>query len=451
MFLLFAGCSDKLGLAGPTPDKDISQTDLDHTPGSQHRLSENMVHSSVLYHNDNKTVFLLDLPRSIEEAQLLPSELEDGALTSGVKLRSLISSEPPSFPFQTPEPKPKSSSAAPTASAHVAELMTRFAAESALEDIRNSYNGEWCSPRHCPPKTEVNRNGKRGPDEEEVAADVSEDKARSPDELDDDASGKTPPESDLSHYIIPKASHYLLGTVESQRSQFLATAPSKGFDLIIMDPPWPNRSAKRKKGKGIYQPVRDADSIRDLLSQIPVASHLSEDGLVAVWVTNSARAADSLTGPKGIFDEWQVELVGELIWLKVTMNGEPIVSLDSAWRKPWERLLLARKRGTAGPGGDVKKRSPIETKVIVTVPDIHSRKPNLRDLLADLLPPDYQALEVFARNLTAGWWSWGDQCLLFQHRSHWVDGVADEEAKEKEEKAEIVVLDPPNKKVRQAV
>ncbi|EAA33305.2 MT-A70-domain-containing protein [Neurospora crassa] len=384
-----------------------------------------MVHSSVLYHNDNRTVFLLDLPRSIEEAQLLPRELDDGALTP-LKLRTLISAEPPSSPFPTPEPKSKSqsspASAAPSASDHIAKLMARSAAESALEDIQHSYHGEWCLPRQCLPRinrltTAVNRNGKRGPDGE--VFNVS-DNAKSF----DDASGEAPP--DLSHYTIPKASHYLLGTVESRRSQFLATAPKK-FDLILMDPPWPNRSAKRKRG--IYQPARDADSIRDLLSQIPVASHLSEDGLVAVWVTNSARAAELLTCPKGIFDEWQVELIGEWIWLKVTTGGEPIVSLDCAWRKPWERLLLARKRGT-GPG--VKKRSPIETKVIVTVPDLHSRKPNLRGLFADLLPPDYQALEVFARNLTAGWWSWGDQCLLFQHRSRWVELVAEKE-EEKEE------------------
>ena len=389
-----------------------------------------MVHPSVLYHNENQTVLLLDLPRSIEEAQFLPSELHDGALTRG-KHRFLISAEPPSSPYPTPEPKLKSMSfaarAAPqTASAHIAELMTRSAAESALEDIQHSYTGEWCLPRHCPPKrarpTTVNDNGKRDFDGAiaggaivEVQDQVKQSRDHGP--------GETPP--DLSHYIIPKASHYLLGTVESQRSQFLATAPPR-FDLILMDPPWPNRSATRKRG--IYQPVRDTDAIKDLLSQIPVASHLSEDGLVAVWVTNSARAAELLTCPKGIFDEWQVDLVGEWIWLKVTTGGEPIVSLDSAWRKPWERLLLARKRGTAGP--DVKKRKPIETKVIVTVPDLHSRKPNLRGLFADLLPPNYQALEVFARNLTAGWWSWGDQCLLFQNRSRWIEDVVSYEERE---------------------
>ncbi|MCV5073737.1 hypothetical protein OFB51_27485, partial [Escherichia coli] len=59
--------------------------------------SVTMVHSSVLYHNDNRTVFLLDLPRSIEEAQLLPRELDDGALTP-LKLRTLISEEAPLLP-----------------------------------------------------------------------------------------------------------------------------------------------------------------------------------------------------------------------------------------------------------------------------------------------------------------------------------------------------------------
>lgn len=407
-----------------------------------------MVHSSVLYQNDNKTVLLLDLPRSIEEAQFLPGELDDGALTRAQR-RFLISAEPTSSPFPTPEPKSKSlpwaTSAAPTASAHIAELMTRGAVDSALEDIKRSHAGEWCLPRHCLPKRDhratVNSNGKRGPDGE--IADVSGTAGSL-----NDISNETPP--DLSHYIIPKASHYLLGTVESQRSQLLATAPPK-FDLILMDPPWPNRSAKRKRG--IYQPVRDTDSIKDLLSQIPVASHLSEDGLVAVWVTNSARAGELLTCPKGIFDEWQVELVGEWIWLKVTTGGEPIVSLDSAWRKPWERLFLARKRGTAAAGPDLvmKKRSPIETKVIVTVPDLHSRKPNLRGLFADLLPPNYQALEVFARNLTAGWWSWGDQCLLFQHRSRWIEDVVSDEEQREEGQVPVALREEKGEERRKTV
>jgi N6-adenosine-specific RNA methylase IME4 len=52
---------------------------------------------------------------------------------------------------------------------------------------------------------------------------------------------------------------------------------------------------------------------------------------------------------------------------------------------------------------------------------VHSRKPNLRGLFEELLPERYEALEVFARNLTAGWWAWGDEVLLFQKRECWVE------------------------------
>jgi N6-adenosine-specific RNA methylase IME4 len=155
-----------------------------------------------------------------------------------------------------------------------------------------------------------------------------------------------------------------------------------------------------------------------------VASRLAPGGLVAVWVTNAARFADLLTRPRdGVFNsEWDVEMVGEWTWLKVTTAGEPVVGVESKWRKPWERLLIARKRG--GPGMEGVRMGAVQGKVIVSVPDVHSRKPNLRGLFEGLrvLPERYEALEVFARNLTAGWWAWGDEVLLFQRRECWVDG-----------------------------
>ena len=83
-----------------------------------------------------------------------------------------------------------------------------------------------------------------------------------------------------------------------------------------------------------------------------------------------------------------------------------------------------------GGGGAVKGEG------IVAVPDVHSRKPNLRGVFEDagLVPQGggYEAMEVFARNLTAGWWGWGDEVLLFQRRECWVD----EEEEKKEEGSE---------------
>ena len=388
-----------------------------------------VVPSSIFYQNEAKTAVLLDLPRSIAEAQ----EPSRSSLTTvdpprcphPVK-RTLVSAPPPASPFPTPEPRKSgketrgwlaNSQSAGSPSTQVAELMALAAVEAALKDITREYDGPWCLPRVYPsaPAPEPNTAKSGAVGEEDGTKDVL---AQEPSPSDsDDHNKRASPSSGadltLSDYFIPEGSHYLLGTVESQRETFLATAPPSGFDLIVMDPPWPNRSAKRKRD--CYQPVHDFAALRKLLSSIPVASHLSPNGLVAIWVTNSAKAAELLTQPsRGIFDEWGIELVGEWTWLKVTSRGEPIVSLESGWRKPWERLLIARKRGGS------KKREPLSSKVIVTVPDVHSRKPNLRCLFEELLPPNYQALEVFARSLTAGWWSWGDEVLLFQHKDHWV-------------------------------
>jgi len=152
--------------------------------------------------------------------------------------------------------------------------------------------------------------------------------------------------------------------------------------------------------------------MQQLLSSIPIPPHLAADGLVAVWLTHKSAILDFLVSPKGLFASWGLELVTQWTWLKITSSGQPLFDLESTWRKPWETLLIAKRIGAKAP-------SALKSKVIVAVPDIHSRKPNLRWLFRDILRQDYAALEVFARNLTAGWWSWGDEVLRFQGPEHW--------------------------------
>lgn len=358
-----------------------SSVDLaDQVHDAPNTRSAQMTPSSILFENKSKTVVLLDLVRSIEEAQVLSRDLA-ADVAPPPPLKRLLSAPPPATPFVTPEPKnPPAFSA--SFSAQVAELMTMAAVEAALAETRAAHTGPWCLPRICRPV---------------VTPPPAED-------------GVLP-----ARTIIPEASHHLNGTIDSQRDAFLAQAPAQ-FDVIVLDPPWPNRSAKRKRGN--YHPVRDFDTIRDLLAQIPIASRLAPDGLVAVWITNSSHPADLLTSPKGgIFSQWDVELVGEWTWLKVTAHGEPIVSLDATYRRPWERLLIARKRGGLARGA-------LEPKVIIAAPEVHSRKLSLRRLFDEMLPPGYQGLEIFARNLTAGWWSWGNEVLLFQNVQFWTDDTS---------------------------
>lgn len=318
--------------------------------------------SCILYQSNDGSVACLDIPRSIEEAQG-PREVPTD--------RRLVSTRPLLAPFETPEAKDGADqSTALTPSSQLSQLMTGAAVQDALQHTQKHFPGPYCLPRvtQAPSK----------------------------------------PSESLESYVTPECSHALLGPIQETREEFISTAPR--FDLVVVDPPWPNRSAKRKR-QG-YSTCPNHAATRDLLSLIPVPAHLAPGGVAAVWVTNSHSATELLTAKDGLFAQWGLELAAEWIWLKVTASGEPMFDVESTWRKPWERLLIAKRKGD-------EARKLVDRKVVVAVPDVHSRKPNLRRLFDDVLGPGYQGLEVFARHLTAGWWSWGDEVTMFQTERHW--------------------------------
>ncbi|KAK2066973.1 hypothetical protein P8C59_000748 [Phyllachora maydis] len=357
------------------------------------------VPSSILWQNETKTIVLLDLPRSLEEAQVPSRKLGTSPL------RRIVSAQPLAIPFSTPEPRRGGTLRPSSSSTQVSELMTRGYVDAALGEISSSHTGPWCLDR--------------------VIASPASPEGGPEGLLHAPTTGQ-----DTNDVIIPEEARYHLGTIDDGRAEVMQEPP---FHLIVLDPPWPNHSARRKKGG--YQVADDFAAVRELLFTVPITSHLCSDGLLGVWITNAPRVSEMLTSAGGIFAGWGVELVDEWTWLKVTAHGDPVVSLDSEWRKPWERLLIAarpgRTRVTSG-----------QRKVIFSVPDTHSRKPNLRGLLEPLMPPDYRAMEVFARNLTAGWTAWGNQVLHFQHRRFWAamdDGGDDTRVEDGENDANIAM------------
>ncbi|KAI9757162.1 MAG: hypothetical protein M4579_003552 [Chaenotheca gracillima] len=420
---------------------------------------------SILFQNASRTVFLIDIPTSIASAQ---------GTSECPPSRSLLSSEAPQEPFQIlQEPKRPPTRANTVVDVVHDEIKPLIAA--ALQEIKNCYTSDWHLIRELAGRsneTDASRKRKAPAEEQSLDQDIvprtSPESRKASDEvvneqalytLNDSGGLKSffinrsdivvklstrgTPDTESRLYYIPPRSAFLDSNIETSIDTFnLATArhltsssKSAGpqqFDFILLDPPWPNASAKRSRS---YNTPKAVSQTRELILSLDIQDYLAPSGLVGVWVTNKPRFRDLVlgetpndapTGQRGspsLFETWAVEWVEEWIWIKTTATGQPISDLESSWRKPYEILLLGRKRhdGSSHDAG----RPEVKRKIIAGVPDLHSRKPSLKELITPYMPDpqDYRALEVFARNLTAGWWAWGNEVLKFNDLRCWREKV----------------------------
>jgi len=191
-----------------------------------------------------------------------------------------------------------------------------------------------------------------------------------------------------------------LGAVSERSTSTYGDPPQ--FDVILMDPPWANRSVRHTQGYHTTE-EQSSDPFEEALTFL---DHLHPEGHVAIWITNKAAVRCQVLASMARLG---FDLVEEWIWLKVTTKGEPVTPLHGVWRKPYEVLLIFRR----GHLSAVPTR-----RVVIAVPDLHSRKPNLKTLFEQLLHSQL-VLELFARNLTSGWWCFGDEVLKFQDTRFW--------------------------------
>ena len=372
--------------------------------------------SAILWQNAAQTVTLFDLPTSISLAQGTPGRNVE---------RRLLSSEPLREPFPSNEPGSLSAEVKSSQNTVADDLHAKFKPliAEALQQISNAHMGDWCLPRAILPKEAFRTVDDLSSTGEETVSDilgqasssisdpnfhayvqnlsylssfaspprqiclsslVSTGNARLEDlsdiwnsVLSNDVDRMTiieiPFQTSIYTFCIPPNSSFVFSRLRGsclQDSVYNETSGSRvEFDFILMDPPWPNASAKRRRS---YDGPATVRGIKDLLSSIPVKDLLAQAGLLGVWVTNKQTLRDVILGRKGMFNVWGIELVEEWIWLKTTIKGEPIIDIDSSWRKPYEVLLIGRRII------DKKSEQLVKRRVIVSVPDLHSRKPCLR-------------------------------------------------------------------------
>ena len=419
---------------------------------------------SILYQNQDKTLTLLDIPNSISEAQGTPDE---------PCMDILFSLPPLEKPYPSIEPQSQKAMERVQASLDPRHLtqptFPQHLLFEGLVTIRAAGNLMFCSERksaywdpsnkllkstedRLPPNVEedIQEPGVTGglTDKGFVIGPLTKfqkplrlpclgvtNKSKALTELANRvAYNPFPRSTQLSildtaqEYKIPPLSTFMLSKVGPQEASILSSAAYKllpepsmsaapgQFDFIVLDPPWNNKSVRRSKHYGTQRKVKDnpLDVLQAMLGQ-----HIAPSGLVACWITNKPSARYDVLQA---FEAWSVELVEEWAWLKTTVHGDPVYHIDGIMRRPYEILLISRSIDPASDGFVHSEfNKPTEKRRIVGVPDNHSRKPSLKALIEPMMvnSSSYRALEVFARNLTAGWWSWGDEVLKYNWEGYW--------------------------------
>jgi len=422
--------------------------------------------SSILWQNATRTVTLLDIPRSISLAQGTPSHPCTAQIYSSQAIQT---------PYPSTEPKTEKAKANVLRTKSYHSTDAEFPAillHQAHGEIVRDWNRGWCLKRQLSPFAERQKRKL----EAESCSEIEAESAGSTQNLTDNTPNPVlsyEVESEMSRprfhdsldlstfvnppgahfcpnmrqitnrlvhnpcphplsiqhaqsskhaedvYMIPPCAGFMLSKIDQHTASAFsmaaltmhpdssATAGPGKFDFVLLDPPWENRSVRRTAK---YKTMRESEPMGVLQSMLGL--HIAPNALVACWITNKTSArATALEA----FEAWEVQLIEEWAWLKTTEHGESVTEINGLWRKPYEILLVGKMWNVRVD--DVEES--IQRRVIVAVPDFHSRKPNLKALIEPMLPPKYRALEVFARNLTAEWMAWGDDAVHYAWEGHW--------------------------------
>ncbi|KAK5098343.1 hypothetical protein LTS08_006476 [Lithohypha guttulata] len=361
--------------------------------------------SDILFCSPDKKIFLLDIPRSIESSQ------------GGGRVRSAL---PLQVPHVTPEPKGKKREVL-LSQVPVKELVYQQRIEenidAAWRSIAAAFEQKaWCLPR-LPIEQDVYSHlcaASQGHDASPhipVVLSSTHNDFEAVREVQDDIIVNSAGPTCIAileietTIVVPSHCTFIWSRIQHGLDVMLEYERSSNsrlqFDIILMDPPWPNRSVHEHYATMKH---REQNAYVDALK---IVQHFhAPERYVATWITNKPAIrrqvqASMMSLGFTLQEEW--------IWTKTTTAGEFVVPLNGLWRKPYEILLLFKHKASAC--------SPLR-RILFAVPDMHSRKPNLKTLF-DMLIGKSCVLELFARNLTAGWWSLGDEVLKYQDGNLW--------------------------------
>ncbi|GFU31641.1 n(6)-adenine-specific methyltransferase METTL4 [Nephila pilipes] len=202
-------------------------------------------------------------------------------------------------------------------------------------------------------------------------------------------------------YVLPAKSSFHLCDINN-----IMNLKGTKYDLIVLDPPWENKSVRRNKK---YKTL-DCDSLINL----PIETICNPGCLIVVWVTNNQRQLNFVK--EKLFPKWKVVNHVMWHWFKITLGGHFIHSGDWHHKKPYENLLLGYVSSDFENKNFVTEVEIEPHKVILCVPSsIHSHKPPLTEILKPYISENANCLEIFARYLLPKWTSLGNEVVKLQN------------------------------------
>ena len=172
--------------------------------------------------------------------------------------------------------------------------------------------------------------------------------------------------------------------------------PNKKYSIIYADPPWSykDKALAGNRGACCKYPVMNIDDIKNL----PVSTLADNDCVLFMWVT-----FPKLNECFEVIEKWGFEYkTVAFTWVKKYRNGNNFMGMGRWTRANAEVCLLATK-------GKPKRISASVRQIVESIPEQHSKKPDIvRDKIVELCG-DLPRIELFARTKTIKWDVWGNE------------------------------------------
>lgn len=178
--------------------------------------------------------------------------------------------------------------------------------------------------------------------------------------------------------------------------------PEGPFNIVYADPPWQfkNYSDKWHEGKKQSRWVGNEYGLmtQQEIEQLPVAEITADDAVCFLWAT-----FPTLPRALSVLSHWGFTYkTVAFVWHKTTKHNKDHVGMGFWTRSNAEIVLL----GTRGHPHRLSKS--VRQIVHATIGRHSAKPPEIRDRIVSLIG-DVPRVELFARETTPGWASWGDE------------------------------------------